>query len=619
MIFKSPAFDNTARRVPRFTAEIVLWGVVGTLALVLRLANLGAAPLAVHEARQALLSWRAVTGQGVPEGGYSPFLFVANAVLFALCGTGDALARVWPVLLGSAFVLTPLLFRQRVGRVGVLAAGLYLAISPTALFASRQLDGAVAVALGGAVFFGGGLRFIETGNRNWLILAAIGLALALTSGSSVYGMMLALGLAWLAFAWGWPASRLRWLGRLLRPHLGVVLVAFAAAILVFATGLGWNQAGVGATADLFPAWFARLGTVSLLPLTNLAIYEPLALLTGLVGLVWFVRRKRRFGVLLGLWIGLGFFLLVAFPPQVPAGAMWIILPLALLGGVTVEAVMSGWRSIRGWRAEWVYGFITGALWVYLYLRFSSYGLKGDPLDLVVGIIASVSPLLLLALAALVFALISGDDRVVAAEIIRGARSALRGVIVSTGIVLLAATFSVGWGVMQVRPADPRELLVYEPTAPDVRDLVQALRDLSWRETGLPTTLEFTYEAQPDSVLTWYLRDFTAARRVDSLQGLEVGEQGTVIVTLDREWVPGLREGVDLVGQDFVLRRSWNLSQISCALEWPPCNEAVEWLIQRIPVPPDHTGEWSVLEPVAVQQAIIWAYLEQAENDTSYSQ
>jgi hypothetical protein len=335
--------------------------------------------------------------------------------------------------------------------------------------------------------------------------------------------------------------------------------------------------------------------------------------------VWFVRRKRRFGVLLGLWIGLGFFLLVAFPPQVPAGAMWIILPLALLGGVTVEAVMSGWRSIRGWRAEWVYGFITGALWVYLYLRFSSYGLKGDPLDLVVGIIASVSPLLLLALAALVFALISGDDRVVAAEIIRGARSALRGVIVSTGIVLLAATFSVGWGVMQVRPADPRELLVYEPTAPDVRDLVQALRDLSWRETGLPTTLEFTYEAQPDSVLTWYLRDFTAARRVDSLQGLEVGEQGTVIVTLDREWVPGLREGVDLVGQDFVLRRSWNLSQISCALEWPPCNEAVEWLIQRIPVPPDHTGEWSVLEPVAVQQAIIWAYLEQAENDTSYSQ
>lgn len=608
--------DNNTRRGPRITIEMALWVAVGILALVLRLVNLDAAPLAVHEAREAMLAWRAVTGQGMPATGYSPFLFTANVVLFSLCGAGDALARLWPALLGSAFVLTPLLFRHRVGRVGVLAAGLYLTISPTALFASRQLDGAVVAALGGAVFFGGGLRLIETGNRNWLILSAVGLALGVTSGSSIYGMMLALGLAWMLFAWGWPIGRLRWLGELMRPHLGIVVTAFVLAVFAFATGLGWNLPGVGATTDLLPAWFARLGEATLLPLLSLVIYEPLALLAGLAGWVWLARKKRRFGTLLGLWVGLGLFFSLAVPPQTPVGAIWIVLPLALLGGAGVEAAVRNQRVTKEWRTEWAYAFITSALWTYLYLRFSRYGLKGEPLDLVVGIMAIVSPLLLLAFAAAVFALISGDDRVVAAEIIRGARGALHGAVVSTTAVLLVITFSVGWGIAQVRPTDPRELLVHEPTATEVRDLVQALRDLSWRGTGFPTTLDLTYEAPPDSVLAWYLRDFSVARRVDDLHAVGPGEQGAAIVTLDPEWVPDSREGTELVGQGFVLSRSWSLDRVRCVWGWPPCNEAVEWLIRRDPTATSHGADWAALALEDGQRAAIWTYRD--AKDTSHS-
>jgi len=613
---KMTVLDSDIRRGPRITLEVILWIAVGVLALVLRLANLGAAPLAAHEARAAMLTWRAVTGQGMPEAGYSPFLFVTNAALFALCGASDALARLWPALLGGAFVLTPLLFRQRVGRVGVLAAGLYLAISPTALFASRQLDGAVVAALGGAMLFGGGLRFLETGARSWLILAAVGLALAVASSSAFYGMALALGLAWLLCVWGWPAGRLRWLRGLLRPHVGTVVAAFALAAFVFATGLGWNLPGVGAATDLFPAWFTRLGAVSLLPLVGLVVYEPLALLAGLVGWVCLVRRKRRFGVLLGLWVGLGLFLLLAGPPQTPLGAVWIVLPLALLGGAGVEIAVRNWRVTEERRATCVYVFITSALWIYLYLRFSSYGLKGSTLDLVVGIMALASPLLLLVLAALVFALISGDDRVVTEEIVKGARSALQGAVVSTTAVFVAITFAAGWGVAHVRPADPRELLVQEPTALEVRDLVQTLRDLSWRKTGLPTTLVFAYEAAPDSVLAWYLRDFDAARRIGDLQEM-LGERSTVVVTSNRERMPGSPEGTELVGQDFVLSRSWRLSKLSCAWGWPPCNEAFEWLIRRDPTFTDRSGQWVVLEPEAVRRAVIWVYRDAAEN-TSHS-
>jgi uncharacterized protein (TIGR03663 family) len=597
--------NSDARRKPRITLEVVLWTVVGIIALVLRLANLGAAPLAAHEARQAMLAWRAVTGLGMPETGYSPFLFAANAFLFALCGASDVLARLCPVVIGSAFVLTPLLFRQRVGRVGVLATGLYLAISPTVLFASRQLDGAVGAALGGAVLFGGGLRFIETGKRRWLILAAVGLALAMTSSSTFYSMALALGLAWLFFAWGWPAGRLRWLGRVLRPHVGAMSAAFALAVFVFATGLGWNLLGVGTAADLFTAWCARLGEVSLQPLVSLVVYEPLVLLAGLAGWVAWTREKRRFGLLLGLWGGLGAFLLLLVPPQIPVGAVWIVLPLALLGGAGVEMLVRYWRVAVAWRTAGVYASITCVLWAYLYLRFSSYGLRGDFLDLMVGVLVLAFPSLLLACAAAVFALTPPDGHMVTEEVAKGARSAFQGAVASTTVALLAATFSLGWGVAHVRPADPRELLVHESTAPGMRELVRVLHDLSWRQTGLPTTLFFTYEAAPDSVLAWYLRDFGAARRVDSLHGLEPDERGAVIVTSDREWVPDAREGAELVGRDFALSRDWRLDGLNCVWQWPPCNQAVEWLIRRDPTSTDQTG-WAALKPEVVRRAVLWA-------------
>jgi hypothetical protein len=391
-----------------------------------------------------------------------------------------------------------------------------------------------------------------------------------------------------------------------------VFAAFAVAVFLFAAGLGWNLPGIGAAADLVSNWFSRAGQSSLLPVISLFFYEPLAVLAGLLGLVCFVRKRRRFGILLGLWSGLGLFVLVAIPPQTPVGGVWVLLPLALLGGFAVETAVKNRGVVKEWRAEWVYAAITGALWVYLYLRFSSYGLQGNPLDLVVGIMALITPLFLLALAAAIFALTSRDDLALGEEITAGAHSALRGAILSTGAVLLAVTFSMGWGVAHVRPADPRELLVHEPTDTEVRDLVQALQHLSWQETGLPMTLAFTYEAPADSVLAWYLRDFSVAQRVDNLRGLESWQLGqSVMVASDRESLPWHAEeeaSVDLVGQDFVLSRQWDASNVRCFFEWPPCQQSVEWLIRRDPTATDQSERWLALKPEADQWAVIWTYV-----------
>jgi len=324
-------------------------------------------------------------GRGSPGTGYSPLLFAANALLFALCGASDGLARLWPALFGSVLALMPSMLRQRIGRVGALAAGLYLALSPTALFASRQLDGAVVTAVGGMAFLGGLVRFLDTGRHSWLALSAVGLALAVTSSPSAYGLLLTLGLGWLIHhPQGWGGLRgggSPWrLWEKLRPHLNRTLVVFLFSVLTFSTGLGWNLGGLGATGDLLSAWLTRFGAVSdpiiladrrtvSFPALVL-VYEPLALFLGLGGLVWAVGRGHRFGALLGLWAGLGALQMALMPGWTTLDTLWVVLPLVMLTGVAVESLAQGLRERGEWLGEGLYAPLVAILWVHFYLMLA---------------------------------------------------------------------------------------------------------------------------------------------------------------------------------------------------------------------------------------------------------
>lgn len=579
-----------------FTVETALWTLIVVCALVLRLVHLDAAPLNGREAHEAMLVWRAVTGQGMPSAGYSPLLFAANALLFALCGASDALARLWPALFGGALVLTPFLLRRRIGCVGALVAGLYLALSPVALVASRQLDGAVVAAVGGMAFLGGLVRFFDTEDRAWLSLSAGGLALAVTSSPSAYGLLLILALS-LALAWPGLARReVRRSGEQLRPHLGRMFVTFLLTVLALSTGLGWNPAGLGAAGDLLPAWIARFGLVSnpvASPFALVIVYEPFALLFGLVGLAWAIRRGHRFGILLGLWVGLGALLLFLMPGRAVVDVLWVVLPLAMLTGIAAKALVQELHTRGAWLSEGLYVPVVLILWVYAYLVLARYATFGNSADLLMVLLVFV----LQAILAVTFALTTAFDAM------------WRGFAVGTGVVLMVATFSAGWGVAYVRPADPRELLVREPTAVEVRDLVQTLRTLSWRETGIPARLPFTLETAPDSVLAWYLRDFSAARRVESLAGLDAEEIGPLLVSPRRDWTLA---GVEYAGQDFALRRFWDPAEIRCVWQWlpevsaaepPHCSAAVGWLLRRR----------TPTSPVVDQSAVLWLRQDTVES------
>ncbi len=546
----------------RFTLETALWIWVVALALALRLLRLGAAPLTTGEAREAMLAWQAANGQGMPTAGYTPLLLAANAALFVLSGANDTLARLWPALLGSALVLMPFLFRQRIGRVGALAAGVYLAVSPTALFAARQLDGAVAVALGVLAWLGGLIRFLDTGRRPWLTLAAGGLALAGAAGPSACGLVLTLVLAWLGLAWAWFGKPLRELWATIRPQLLHMLVVFVLVALALSTGMGWNLAGLGALGDLAADWFRRFAPTSgfvASPVVLLAVYEPLALLFGVGGLVMAVRRARRLGMLLGLWAGLQVVLLSLMPGRLPLDTLGIVLPLALLTGYAVEVLAQDLQGRRIWQGECLYVLAFLVLCVHLYLRLASYALYGQVADLFLALLTLVLQILLAAIL------------VMAAQTM----AVLRSVVLGAGLVLLVVTLSTEWGLAYVRPSDPRELLTREPTADAVRDLVGTLRDLSWRKTGMPQTLAFAAATSSDPVAAWYLRDFDNVRWIEEPGQMQAGEIATAFWP---DWTP-LAD--TYAGQKFALQHSWDMREARCAWgESLPCSEFIRWLLFR---------------------------------------
>ena len=148
--------------LPWLTIEFTLWGLLLLAALGLRLLRLDAAPLSTIEARDALAAWRFATGGGAPTTtGYSPALFSGQWFIFLIFGASDLAARLLPALAGGGLVLTPVLLRQHLGRLGALAAGTLLALSPTALTLSRSASGDVLVALGALLCVAGFWSLVE--------------------------------------------------------------------------------------------------------------------------------------------------------------------------------------------------------------------------------------------------------------------------------------------------------------------------------------------------------------------------------------------------------------------------------------------------------------------------
>ncbi len=330
------------------TIERTAYIAIGILALVLRLVGLGQQAMASGEAAQAMAALDLIRHTGAqPAGGTSPLLLSLHALTFLVTHATEATARVWPALAGTLLVLLAYGLRKELGRLGALFAALLLAVSSSLVFWSRSASGESFTLLAAMALIVGlaGWRRDPTASARWALWLALALALLLLSAPAAYGVLVLIGpLAVLAL---WPSLAPGGSQPATAQSLKAALVVFVALLLFGATAMFFNPSGLAALADLPATWLGQFtrsaGSSPLWLLALLGLREPLIVATGLAGLVIGLRRKSWLAQGLGLWLALGVLLLLVRAGRGPIDLALLVLPLALLGGVALAALVEALR------------------------------------------------------------------------------------------------------------------------------------------------------------------------------------------------------------------------------------------------------------------------------------
>ncbi|MDQ3540055.1 MAG: TIGR03663 family protein, partial [Chloroflexota bacterium] len=225
------------RAAYRVTVASILWIGLLILAVASRFWDLGSRTLHHDESIHTYYSWFFATGE-IPYRhdplSHGPFLFHANALIYALFGGTDATSRFLPALTGVLLVGAPWLLRGRrfLGPYGAIATGFLLLISPSFLYYTRYIRHDPYTCLGALILCIAIFRYLERPQRRWMIAAFVSVAFLLTNHEIVFAILL----GFVIVLWG----SLLW-GRF-RPLVPVHLAAagLLAAVLALRSSLDWT-------------------------------------------------------------------------------------------------------------------------------------------------------------------------------------------------------------------------------------------------------------------------------------------------------------------------------------------------------------------------------------------
>ncbi len=541
------------------TIERVAYAAVALLALGIRLWGLGWWPLGPAEASQALPAWAAARGLPYDLAGVSPLLFSLQRLAFVAFGASDALARWWPAVIGG---LTTLLFRPlrpRLTAGGALAAAFLWAVSPLAVFTSRQAtDQALVAPLALAVL--AAVSQIGQG-RQAAVAAAISLGLLLAAGPGAYTVILIgliVALVWrselAAFA---ETHKVAWRQAALA---GVLALALSATFFLTA------PAGLAAAADLLGGWLRAVrpgagayGAWDIL--RRLLMSEPLLLGFGLAGGIAAFRQQNAFGKFGVLAVGLALLAPVVGTGRQPTDLALVVLALTLLAGPAVAWVLAAASSWRDDVDSWLLVGLSLALLTSAALSLSSLVMATASNNQItyagVGI-ATVA----LTIALWIIYGIFGSWRTVAA-----------------GLPAVLLTLGLAWGLGQVsslsydRDPGRQAAALIETPDPNWQEFREELGRLAAyrgggiREGRLDVILPGRDPLLP--MLRWELRSFSAVRVAASLPS----DPAPVVITTAEQGAE-TKLGNRYAGAEFALLRRWRPESLTDAKSW------IRWILYR---------------------------------------
>jgi uncharacterized protein (TIGR03663 family) len=224
-------------KIDRWTAVYV-----GLMAVIVftRLWDLGARTYCHDESIHAWEAWKLVTGRGYTHSPvyHGPFLYHLTALVFALFGDTDVTGRLATSLAGIGITFAPLAMKKWLGKKGVLAATLLMAISPVLMHRSRYIRHDQFAILFNLMQIIASLRYLQQQKPRYLYVIAASTALGF-AGKETSFITYAIFGTFLAGLWlyEWIRARDLRLKTLVASPVFDVIVVIGTLILPFASPL----------------------------------------------------------------------------------------------------------------------------------------------------------------------------------------------------------------------------------------------------------------------------------------------------------------------------------------------------------------------------------------------
>ncbi len=612
---RAASVETLANSTPQvISAEWLAYLGLALLALLLRVADLDSVALNDAEARTALHAWHTIEDDA--PGSYqiadSPLTYISQTLAFSLLGANEFSARVLPMLAGLALTLTPLLFRDNLGRTRTFVWAGLLSLLSIPIAAARQADGANFMLLFALLAVWMIRRYWYSGRVGdaRMAIALVTLMALLSSPSGIPLLLILLAAGWLA-VWRTAISApqrldlpgddiLQLAMRRLRafPVRETALAPLAVVVLT-ATMFMLNPAGLRTVSQLIDKALAGLTqsySADGAPVGFMALiaHEPLLIVFALGGawLLWKHGAVTYIDRFAAAWALLGAPALLLYPGATPADAMWVVLPLTLLASYGITQLMVDRRVVILWEADenaedgrnenreselystaywWVKWLIAGIVMLLLLVMAVQFMqvarlLLELPADAALGEALGLltTPQFLRLLHALGMLLLPSIILLAACLLLTnfwGSATCLQGIGLGFLCMLLLSGMGGGWGIAAKDTSLADGVWRQRAISDDAALLRQTLFELASRHTGGFPQLDLTIVEDRelgisrDGLLAWLVRDYTNAKFVPSVA--QASNQQIVLMADDEAQAAQLQG--DYVGQRFLLRRRWSLT------------------------------------------------------------
>ena len=595
---------------PTISIEALAYIALALVALLLRVSGLDIVPISDHEAEGALHAWHTVEDDapGAFVASNSPLTYLSQLAMFSLLGASEFALRIGAAIAGTALALSPLLFRESLGKTRTYIWALLLSLLTVPTVMSRTADGSAFMMLF-TVFAIWMIRRYWYSRRQsdaWWAIACVTFMVLLSSPSGIPLLAVMLVAGWLA-VWrtalsapqrlGLPGDDILQLAVKRLRDFPIARAAFVPILIVFLTSTAFmlNPAGLRTVSQLINSAISgltqsnsldgtRLGFVSLLA------YEPLLIIYALGG-AWLLWKKGdityidRFAA---AWAAIGALALLIYPGAKPTDAMWVVLPLTLLASYGITQLMVDRRVVILWEADeddaaesalyspryrWVKWAISAGVFMFLLILAVQFmQVARLLLELPAG--ASFGELFPLLLEPAQTRLLHGMGLLLMTAIIAlivflltvnfwGLGTCLQGIGLGFLWMMLISGLGGAWSGSAAEAETPRDLWRQRAVSADAYLLRETLFELADRATsGFPTFEVFIVRdadgfLEDDGLIAWLLRDFPNARFLNKTE--EAAGEQIVLTAQNEERSDAL--GGDYVGQRFLLRRTWSFADL----------------------------------------------------------